>query len=253
MLTTEDRDNALRILLNKNKIATIDQLKAAMGTRGTMTVHRSLKRVGYLVSYSHRGRFYTLPNIPHFDEFGLWTFDSIKFSRYGNLIDTLAALVEQSEAGYQASELELMLQAEVKHPLVQLVRQKRISRTKVDRIFVYMSQESGQRRRQKLMRRQCQARQELGPILDVEILPDELKAGIILFFSLLDEKQRRLYAGLEAAKLGHGGDRQLADLLGMDPHTVAKGRRELFGDLVDRTSVRQEGGGRNPVEKKTRK
>ncbi|MDT5026431.1 MAG: hypothetical protein QOE61_2857, partial [Micromonosporaceae bacterium] len=29
------------------------------------------------------------------------------------------------------------------------------------------------------------------------MLPDELKAAIILFYSLLDERQRRLYAGLE--------------------------------------------------------
>ena len=35
----------------------------------------------------------------------------------------------------------------------------------------------------------------------------ELQAAIILFFSVLDEKQRRLYAGLESQKFGHGGDR----------------------------------------------
>src|SRR6266481_970445 len=44
----------------------------------------------------------------------------------------------------------------------------------------------------------------------LEISPDELKAAILLFYSLLDEQQRRLYAGLESFKLGHGGDRQLA-------------------------------------------
>ena len=41
-------------------------------------------------------------------------------------------------------------------------------------------------------------------------LSDELRAGILLFFSLLNERQRRLYAGLEAAKLGYGGDKQIA-------------------------------------------
>ena len=47
---------------------------------------------------------------------------------------------------------------------------------------------------------------------------DELKAAVILFFSLLDEKQRRLYAGLEAVRIGHGGDRRVAELLGVDVH-----------------------------------
>jgi hypothetical protein len=30
--------------------------------------------------------------------------------------------------------------------------------------------------------------------------------AIVVFYSLLDERQRRLYAGLEATKIGHGGD-----------------------------------------------
>jgi len=30
---------------------------------------------------------------------------------------------------------------------------------------------------------------------------------MVLFYSLLDEKQRRLYAALESLEWGHGGDR----------------------------------------------
>lgn len=73
---------------------------------------------------------------------------------------------------------------------------------------------------------------------------------MILFFSLLDEKQRRLYAGLEAVRLGYGGDRRVAELLGLDSHTVAKGRRELLSGEVDRVRVRRRGSGRKSVEKK---
>ena len=80
-----------------------------------------------------------------------------------------------------------------------------------------------------------------------------MRAGIILFFSLLDEKQRRLFAGLEAAQLGHGGDLKIADLLDLNPHTVAKGRRELFGGAVDRERVRRAGGGAKRTEKKRRR
>jgi len=72
-----------------------------------------------------------------------------------------------------------------------------------------------------------------------------------LFYSLLDEKQRRLFAGLESLKQGHGGDRHIAGLLGLDAHTVSKGRRELLeSDQIDRDRVRQKGAGRKPVEKK---
>jgi hypothetical protein len=72
----------------------------------------------------------------------------------------------------------------------------------------------------------------------------------VLFFRLLDEQQRRLYAGLEAHKLGHGGDRRIADFLGIGVHTVARGRQDLFTNQVQRQGVRQKGGGRKLVEKK---
>ena len=116
---------------------------------------------------------------------------------------------------------------------------------------MYFSADSGERRSQTLLRTERTAGKVVGSGLQAELLPDELKAGIILFFSLLDEKQRRLYAGLEAAKLGHGGDRKIAELLGLDPHTVSKGRQALFSGDVDRSGVRSSGGGRKRVEKKS--
>ena len=134
---------------------------------------------------------------------------------------------------YTASELELLLQVEVKHAMLHLVRRKRIVRSRVGKRFVYLCSEKGRRRQQKLMRNERQALQDVAASLVPEVLPEELRAAIVLFFSLLDERQRRLFAGLEATKLGHGGDRKIADLLDLDPHTVAKGRRELFGGSVE--------------------
>jgi len=57
---------------------------------------------------------------------------------------------------------------------------------------------------------------------------------------LLDEQQRRLYAGLESLKLGRGGDRQLSDFLGLAPHTVARGRQQLLAQDVEVDRVRIE-------------
>jgi hypothetical protein len=80
---------------------------------------------------------------------------------------------------------------------------------------------------------------------------EETKAMLLLFCSMLDEKQRRLYAGLESLKLGHGGDAYIASLLGLDPHTVAKGRKELInGELSAGDSIRGKGAGRPLQEKK---
>jgi hypothetical protein len=84
----------------------------------------------------------------------------------------------------------------------------------------------------------------------LEVPPNELKAAIVLFYSLLDEQQRRLYAGLESLRLGRGGDTQLADFLGIDSHMVARGRQQLLDQDVEVGRMRRVGAGRKPVEKK---
>ena len=50
-------------------------------------------------------------------------------------------------------------------------------------------------------------------------------------FETLSEKDRRRYAGLEAAKLEHGGIEYVSSLFGIDPKTIRRGMTEL--DLID--------------------
>ena len=82
----------------------------------------------------------------------------------------------------------------------------------------------------------------------------ELHRQMNLFLSRLDEQQRRWYVALESLKIGHGGDRLLSQISGMNVETIRHGRRELEASLEDRPTerVRLEGGGRPVVEKKTR-
>ena len=69
---------------------------------------------------------------------------------------------------------------------------------------------------------------------------------------MLNEQQRRLYASLESLKLDHDGDAHIASILGMDPHTVAKKRKELLGtDLTATGRLRAPGAGRPSQEKNT--
>ena len=65
------------------------------------------------------------------------------------------------------------------------------------------------------------------------------------FFQSLRENDRRCYAALEAAKLGHGGTEYIAAVLGIDPKTIRQGQRDL-ANLPDRPTprVRKTGGGR---------
>src|SRR5215207_3738535 len=74
-----------------------------------------------------------------------------------------------------------------------------------------------------------------------------------LLLSRLDEQQRRWYLAVESERIGHGADRLLFEITGVDEKTIRRGREELAASLADRPvdRVRQPGAGRPATEKKT--
>ena len=213
---------------------------------------RKLKDLDYLTSYSHGGRFYTLREIARFGTDGLWSCEAAWFSRYGTLLATAEAFIRSSVAGYFAEELTAILHVGTQDVLRHLVQQKRIARELISGLFLYTSTDPAIRQLQRLTRRGNQSVPTIVDASRLEVSPDEMKAAIILFYSLLDEQQRRgpmRRSGIHE-ELGHGGDSVLAEVLGLDPHTVARGRRQLLDQDVAVGRVRQSGAGRKPVEKK---
>jgi hypothetical protein len=237
----------LRRFLRKHTIATLPELKDALGTPVDMTVFRKLKALSSRTSYSHGSRYYALDEIVDFDAQGLWSHRGVWFSRQGTLLASLEDWVRRSEAGGFAAELEERLHVGVKESLLKLVQQGSISRERLEGRYLYCASESSVRRRQ-VAARVAAAASAAGVGV-----PDEAKAAVLLFMSLLDEKQRRLYAGVESLRLGRGGDGPIAELLGLHPQTVARGRRELLARDVEIERTRRAGGGRKPVEKKRRR
>lgn len=239
--------------LREQKIATMAELRAALGTDARRTVFRKLNELNYRSSYSHRGRYYTLERLATFNALGLWSHEGVRFSIHGTLLATAAALVEAADSGYYAEELDNVLAVGTKDALGKLVRDARLTRTRLGGQWLYCAADIEHGRQQLVSRRMQLAEPgATGAFPDASLMPDEVRAAIILFFSLLDEKLRRLYAGLEALKTGRGGDARIAELLGLDITTVARGRRALLDQDVDLERVRRAGGGRRSMEKKRR-
>jgi hypothetical protein len=61
----------------------------------------------------------------------------------------------------------------------------------------------------------------------MEAYPVDVEAKMKRLFSWLSEKDRRRYAAVEAAKLGHGGVEYIAQLLACDAKTIRQGLKEL--------------------------
>ena len=242
----------LRALFLRRKVLNMPALKKALGTNVDMTVFRKLRQLSYRTSFSHGARYYTLDEIARFDEHGLWRHKGISFSRHGTLLATLEAMVHEASAGLFASDLQERLQVGVRESLLRLAKKDAVHREKIGHRYLYCSTKPAARRKQ-LKLQDSAMTTERRPSQSEGPSGDEVKAAVVLFLSLLDEKQRRLYAGLESLKLGSGNDHHIASILGVHPQTVTKGRQELLERDVELERVRRAGGGREPVEKKRRR
>jgi hypothetical protein len=72
---------------------------------------------------------------------------------------------------------------------------------------------------------------------------EQIERAMKTFYDSLSEKDRRRYAAIEAAKLGHGGTDYIATVLGCDPKTIRHGQHELEALPPDtRERIRRKGG-----------
>jgi hypothetical protein len=237
-------------LLEKERILTFDRIAEALGRPSRITVFRKLERLGGRASYSHRGRYQTLDRIAEYNENGLWSFRGVRFSRQGTLLQTIVHLVEHAMQGYFASELQALVQVRVHNALAHLYGAKLLDREQLADQYLYVSPTGGKDQ----LERRCEAIQQAhergSP--GIEEVPEELRESMRWLLSVLNEKQRRLYLGLESMRVGHGGDVKISWITGVNVKTVAQGRRQLLARNVTAERIREVGGGRRSLKKKRR-
>jgi len=176
--------SSLETLFARQRIATLKELKGALGTDVYMTVRRKLRPLGYLCSYSHGGKFYTLQKLAQFDAHGLFRVGAACFSQFGSLLNTAAHWVNESAAGYYVAELNRALAVSTKDALRLLARQRRVVREEMAG-YLYCALDPQVRQAQLIQRRQ--------PLTPAPVagagapLTNEAKAALLLFFSTLNE------------------------------------------------------------------
>ena len=183
MRSSDRARQALLRLFQRQRIADLRDLFATLKTRSRMTIFRRLSAVGYLSSYSHAGRYYTLSDVPEFDQDGLWQYAGVCFSRAGTLKETVARLVESSAAGLFHRELQLRLQVRVHNTLADLVEEQRIARERLQGASLYVSVD-GERavvqvRRRLQIDEVATKAEDLAPALVIEVLVEVIHGAIV--------------------------------------------------------------------------
>lgn len=123
----------------RQKIITIEQLVRLLKC-SVITVRRRLKKWKTYTSINKNGRYYTLPKIPVFDEKGLWKYQTVLFSKHGNLKQTIVELIKDSETGLSAVEIAGIVNlAPNSSFLSQIKNVSGVRREKYHGRFIYLS------------------------------------------------------------------------------------------------------------------
>jgi hypothetical protein len=128
----------LKTIYGKEKVMTIRELTERM-MLSEITVRRRLKKSGALTSYNKNGMYYTLPHIPVFDSYGLWNYKDIRFSRYGNMHQTIIQLINESRCGLHAGTIGELIGYPPHSLLNKLCAKSLIKREKLHGRYVYFS------------------------------------------------------------------------------------------------------------------
>src|SRR3972149_94404 len=172
----DSRVNKTQKIFRKRKVLMISDFASLMQC-SLITVRRKLKQWDTHTSYNQNGRYYVLPDIPQFDNNGLWCYGDICFSQYGNLTQTVIHVVKNSPAGLASSEIGKLLHIQPRSFLSLFREHSDLRREKHQGCFVYFSSDLTIYERQK--------NQRLTMIRGAQ-LPSDIEAIAILVETIKD-------------------------------------------------------------------
>ena len=189
MLSPKESRKVLVKVFRKKYIVNVDEIFHVLDTHSRMSVFRRLKPMGYLTSFTHAGRYYTLPDIPKFDKLGLWFYQYVGFSSAGTLKSTIVDIVHSSEVGMTPKEMLNLLRLRVPNSLHntlhELIKNKQLERHRLQGLPLYTSIDSDIAQNQMATRREKIKSRSLIPAVPsiedtIAVLVEALRAGKVL-------------------------------------------------------------------------
>jgi len=133
--------------LKNIKAFTLEQLVASLSC-SIPTARLKLKKWHTYTSYNQNGRYYAMPAVPRFDENGLWHYDKISFSKYGNLKNTIVHLISASPSGLSGNEIGNLVRLNSRSFLHHFRNVAGIDREKREGLYIYFSDDADKYKQQ---------------------------------------------------------------------------------------------------------
>jgi hypothetical protein len=158
-----------RKIIRKEKIFTLSRLVALMEC-SPRTAQTKLSIWQTYTSYNKNGKYYTLPEVPAFDDNGIWLFRQVAFSCHGNLKKTVVHLSASSPAGLTGRQLGDILGMSPQSFLHHFRNCPGIRREKHDGVYTYFSDDDSVYERQIRQRRKLRSQASVYPLSDSEAI-----------------------------------------------------------------------------------
>lgn len=127
-------------LLQSNTVLSLKRLRLEFNARSRSSFFRDLKKLNLITSYTHAGQYHAFSTTANYNDYGLWFYDEIGFSKYGTLKNTLIHIISNEEIGMTHKELKSKLCAKVQNTLTTLVKEKLIDRKLLyNRNYLYLN------------------------------------------------------------------------------------------------------------------
>lgn len=107
------------------------------------TIQRLTRGWDTIRSYDHNGRYFSLERLAEFNSYGIWEYSNIHFSKFGNLKNTLVAIINNSTQGMDASQIRDVLGVDTRSFLYQYKDVNALKREKLGGNYVYFSSDPG--------------------------------------------------------------------------------------------------------------
>ena len=137
------KDQRLRVLkdLFASKKITSFQVIVESIKCPEITIRRDLRDLEAITSFSHQRRFLTLPDIPTFDENGIWFYEDIEFSRYRDSLALIVEIINNSENGMSRESIEEILGIKIFQQIQTLLARSKLNRVKVGNRYIYLPEQ----------------------------------------------------------------------------------------------------------------
>ena len=149
MYSKPERLEYIRAFIKKNKVIIINEFFQNLYCC-EKTLRRDINNLNGITSFTHRGKYITLVDIPVYNEFGIWFYKNIGFTKFKNSLELIKNVINNAKNGISKEEIEEILRIKISKQIQILLSQKQLNRIKLGAKYFYLSDELSKNKKKQM-------------------------------------------------------------------------------------------------------